>query len=333
MNDQITIITAFYDIKRESIVGAERDIAKYLEYFSFWAGLKNELIIYTDKEFKEDILNERKKHGLEHKTTIIIKEFESFEPQSLALIRNTFQNFDQTKARANPRNIECISAEYCFLMYMKVLCVCDSIQRGLGEENFMWLDFGFNHTDDFFTDKTQFNFTLINNEKMSKDKMNFFKLKDEEKDNLASIYFSMKTFIMGGLLFGNKTAWREFHKHFREALKCFASMGLMDDDQIFLLWCVRNYPQNYTLHRSYAWFDSLYEFMPKEKIKSLSIRSFETTIIFYKLAKKEIKKNLKDEKYLCLLKNMIKYFFYKFIYRKKLHIKFDYKDRGNYVEE
>lgn len=313
-NNKITIITSFFNIGREHIKGFERDNKKYLEYFSFWAGLQNELIVYTSKEFEKDIMNERKKHHLEHKTKIIIKNLEDFEPATLTLMRKTFKEFNQSKNRANAENIECVSANYCFLMYMKVLCACDVISKGLGAENLLWLDFGFNHGKDFFTDKTQFNFTLQNSDKMAKDKMNFFKLKDKEDENIARLYFTMQPFIIGGLLFGSKNAWLKFHGHYQKGIECFASMGIMDDDQLFLLWCARNYPKHYALHRCYAWFDYLCAFMPENTAKNLSINS--KTAALYKLIKKEFKENLKAKNYFRTLKNLAQYFYYKFIYKK-----------------
>ena len=153
MNDEITIVTAFYDIGRGGIKGAERDCDKYIEYFSFWAGLKNRLIIYTSDEFKDKILAVRENLGLKDKTTLIIKELQSFDKEALSKMREVLANYNQSKGRKNPLNIECVSAEYDYVMYCKPFFVCDAIEKGLTSDKMLWLDFGFNHGGSFLLKK------------------------------------------------------------------------------------------------------------------------------------------------------------------------------------
>lgn len=93
-------------------------------------------------------------------------------------------------------------------MYLKPFFVCDAIEEGLTNENIMWLDFGFNHGGEFFIDKEQFNFLLEKQNGIDNDKINFFSIKDDDRQTLASIYFSMETFIMGGLIFANYKKWQ-----------------------------------------------------------------------------------------------------------------------------
>ena len=58
IDNNITIVTAFFPLKRENWSGFERPNNKYFEYFEFWAKIQNDMIIYTDKEsskyIKED---------------------------------------------------------------------------------------------------------------------------------------------------------------------------------------------------------------------------------------------------------------------------------------
>ena len=42
---EITIITAFFDIGRDKYAVYSRSVDKYLDYFRFWAGIKNKLIV------------------------------------------------------------------------------------------------------------------------------------------------------------------------------------------------------------------------------------------------------------------------------------------------
>ncbi|EAI8140994.1 protein YibB, partial [Campylobacter jejuni] len=283
IDNEITIVTAFYDIGRKDIKNFERDNDKYLSYFEFLAGIKNKMIIYTQENIKEKILDTRKKHNLEDKTIIITKELQEFDEQGYKKIIDTFRNYDQSINRKNPNNIECISPMYCYLMYLKPFFVCDAIQRGLTDENIMWLDFGFNHGGNFFVDKDQFNFYLQKQNSIDENKINLFSIKNDDKQTLANIYFSMETFLMGGIIFAKSKNWLLFKHHMQKCIKYFTSFGIIDDDQIMLLWCARNYRKNYNIIKVYFWFDSLYHFIPQNIAKKLKINT--NQIKYYKIIK------------------------------------------------
>ncbi|MCV3456607.1 protein YibB [Campylobacter sp. CNRCH_2016_0050h] len=309
---ETTIITAFYNIGRTT-----RGNDQYLSYFDFWSGLKNHVVIYTTEDMKELILEKRKQHHLEGKTTIIVKELNEFDLQTLNKIKETFKNYNQTLHRKNPNNIECISPLYCYLMYLKPFFVCDAIERGVASENIMWLDFGFNHGDSFFINKDQFNFLLEKQENIINDKINFFSIKDQETNTIPEIYYNMEIFIIGSIFFGNKKSWFDFKQHFQECMQCFLSFNIVDDDQIMLLWCTRNYPQNYNIIRCYEWFGSLFNFIPKEIKNTILFKRKDSK--YYKLIKEEIK-NSKDKKFMLKMKMYFKYIYYKFINKKNVEL-------------
>ena len=60
----IKIVTAFYNIGRDSIKGSERAVSEYFSYFSFWSGIGNDLIVFTSKSYKDSILNIRQNSGM-----------------------------------------------------------------------------------------------------------------------------------------------------------------------------------------------------------------------------------------------------------------------------
>lgn len=311
MSDDVTIVTAFYDIGRGDIKGAERDYNKYIEYFSFWAGLKNTLIIYTSDEFKDKILSIRKNLGLENKTTLIIKELESFDKEALQKMREILAKYNQSKGRKNPLNIECVSADYDYIMYCKPFFVCDAIERGLTSHNVLWLDFGFNHGGEFFTNKNEFNFTLKLQDYASFDEkcVNFFALKDKEEAHLAEIYYSMETFLIGGIIYGKCRTWHQFRQNLSEALRAFLSFQIIDDDQILFLWCARNYPRNYHIIKTPDWFDSLSFFIPNEIRQKLSVKVVVQKP--HKILKAKMKQKITEKRYFKAFACALKYITFK----------------------
>ncbi|EJV3114841.1 protein YibB, partial [Campylobacter coli] len=302
------IVTAFYNVGRTT-----RSNEQYLSYFDFWAGVKNKVIIYTTDDMKEAILEIRKKHKLEDKTIIITKNLKEFDKENLEKIEETFSKYDQTLNRKYPKNIECNNPLYCYLVFLKPFFVVDAIEKKLTNENIIWLDFGFNHGNEFFTNKAEFNFLLEKQEIINEEKINFFSVKEEEYRNIAHVYFNMEPFIMGGLIFAKSKNWHIFKEHMKNALNAFLSFGIVDDEQTMYLWCIRNYLNNYKIIRSYEWFDALFNFIPIEIKSHLSFKRKNSK--YYKIIKEKIK-NSKNKNLIYKIQLYIKYIYYKFINKK-----------------
>ncbi|MFU9847274.1 protein YibB [Campylobacter coli] len=313
MQKEITIVTAFYNVGRTT-----RSNEQYLSYFDFWAGLKNKVIIYTTDDMKEAILEIRKKHNLEDKTIIITKDLKEFDKENFEKIQETFNNYDQSLNRKHPKNIECNNAMYCYLMYLKPFFVVDAIEKKLSSENIIWLDFGFNHRDEFFTNKAEFNFLLEKPKNINDKKINFFSIKNEEKNTIPAIYYNMEIFITGSIFYGNINSWKIFKQDFEKCLNCFLSFNIVDDDQIMLLWCTRNNPDNYKIIRTYEWFGSLLSFIPDDIKSHLTFKRKNSK--YYKTIKEEIKKDIYNKQYFKFLFQSLKYGYYKFINKKNIDL-------------
>ena len=55
MMNEITIVTAFFDIGRKNFETYPRSNENYLEYFKIWARMKNNLIVYTNVSMAEKV--------------------------------------------------------------------------------------------------------------------------------------------------------------------------------------------------------------------------------------------------------------------------------------
>ena len=92
MND-ITIVTAFFDIGREQFKGYERGNNKYINYFKFWARINNNVIIYTNADFEKEIKKIREDFGLLEKTRIVIIEnYTNFDKNLYKKITDVMNN-------------------------------------------------------------------------------------------------------------------------------------------------------------------------------------------------------------------------------------------------
>ena len=82
MNDyKITLVTAFFPINRERWKGFERSNKKYLDYFKFWARIKNDLIIYTDKKSSGYIKKVRDDFGRKNTKVIVIDDWTKIDEE------------------------------------------------------------------------------------------------------------------------------------------------------------------------------------------------------------------------------------------------------------
>ena len=90
---EITIVTAFFDIGRANWQTSKRSTNKYINYFKFWARIKNKIIIYTSPQFINEIKQIRRTFGLENKTIIIgVDNFIDFDKNLYLLIKKTMNN-------------------------------------------------------------------------------------------------------------------------------------------------------------------------------------------------------------------------------------------------
>lgn len=257
MTDSI-IVTAFYDIGRgnNNIQNLNRSNKQYLEYFSFWARLKNKLIVYVSEEFKEDVYLIRKKFGLEDQTTIIcIDDPFSLNPdiwEKMETIRNKGQwNKIRLYVDAMSNN-----PQYDYIMMMKYWFLKDAEQRTNGDNNIIWLDFGFNHGGKCYPNADEFNFYWNPQAEVG---IHVFTLHDPNKVDSISQLLLQQDCIMGAPIIVTKGYAQKLWAYIVEAMHALLSLDCYDDDQQLLLMAYRWHSNDFILHKSY-WFTGIKEF-------------------------------------------------------------------------
>lgn len=294
MQNPPILITAFYELDLAKTTPnsykAKRGVRDYLDFFSFFAGLKNMIVVYTGSEIENEILAMRKAQNLGDKTLVIKKPLSDFAPKEREIIEKTFAHYNQAIGRFDPTHPPHTSAKYDYLMYLKSFFAVDyisnHISNGGGDygaessknQNFIWFDFGFNFNGAYFTDKAQFSFALQPDsailESLKNDKIHLFSLGKIDSNHLPHILLNgTEHFLVGNIWAGNANAWRKFNARMKEALHTFASFQIMDDDQKMYLWVARNYPNECAIYEIDGWFSVLFYFIPahlREKIKVAS---------------------------------------------------------------
>lgn len=260
--DEITIVTAYFNIGREKWKGYERGDNKYVNYFDFWAKIKNNIIVYTDKNLVNKVYEIREKYGLKEKTKVIaINNLYDIDVLLYNRMKEVMENeislnFHFHKEIKRP---EAWNVEYNYVTFLKYYfvnkAVIDFNLNGLVS----WLDFGFNHGGDLgLTDTNDFNFCWQYN--FSKKIYLFAVKKIEEKRPIFDIIRNLDTYIMGGIMVAPSYMWGDFYNLARQSIISLLDCGFCDDDQTIALMAYYKNPDLFEIHNVEFWFDGIKNF-------------------------------------------------------------------------
>lgn len=255
---KITIVTAFFDIGREDFTDTSyaRNNETYMNYFEFWARIKNQMVIYTDQNSVEKIQKIRNKFGLKKETIIIpIDNIYEIEPNIYRRILkiekcntlNEFKYYD---------NAMSYKASYNYIMMLKYWCLKDAAERGLASDTLAWIDFGFNHGGKCYTVKEEFNFIW---EYDFEDFIYLFCKKDPKEVSSALSLQLMFDTVMGCLIIVPSKNSKELWELIKKAMEALLMLDCIDDDQQLLLMAYKAKPELFKIEIS-DWFMPLKEY-------------------------------------------------------------------------
>lgn len=284
---EITVVTAFFDIGREKWTGFERDNSKYVEYFKFWARMKNKLIVYTDRKTAQQVLQIRDEFGLHDRTqTVIIEDIMAIDPEAYQRMEKVSSNELTIKFRTRPTHPESYNALYNYVVYLKPYFVTDAVKRGLADGMIAWMDFGYNHGGEYYTNPLDFDFLW---EYDFSPKIHLFSVAELDDMPVFEIIRTMKTYISGGIIIAPDELWKTLQELFQQAVFNLASCGLMDDDQTLLVMAYREQPDIFELHSIENFFCVIRDFGGSH-LTAVRLKQ-------YKKSKKTAKKHWKDGRY------------------------------------
>lgn len=305
---EITLVTAYFDINRKNWSGFERDSNKYINYFKFWAKIKNRLIIFTQSQFVEELYNIRKSFGLEKQTQIVtidnpINCNKNLYIKMKKIMQNELAiNFHPYKETKRP---EVWRVDYNYITCLKFYLVNKAINDFNLKNTVAWIDFGFNHGG---------NDGLINSEDFSflwnydfSPKIHLFSYKKIDIDRpIFDIVRSLDVYIRGNIMIAPSHLWPIFYQLTNDAMLSLLRCGFCDDDQTIELMAYKEKPELFEIHDINFWYEGLSKFsnqkfmikqqeIPKNKI--YADYRYKSRIFFnsgnYQLAWKYFKKYLK----------------------------------------
>lgn len=255
-DEELTIVTAFFDVGRGEFSASSRSNDNYLEYFKGWARIRNKLIVYTDAVMAKKVMKVREDFGLKERTHIEIVE------DYIDIDRNLYEKMLQVSKDSTFLNFRYCdntcdnNAKYDFVMLLKAWCISDAVQKKLASGNIAWLDFGFNKGGAVYTDPLEFDFLWSYD--FPKDKVTLFSLKEDDHKPIFKVVQSYEVYVMGGYMIVPDHLALTFWNDIKEAMNTLLDVGFLDDDQTLLLMVSRMHSERYNVKKS-DWYMPLKE--------------------------------------------------------------------------
>ena len=241
---KIKIVTAYFDIGRADSEVSPRSNNEYIDYFRFWAGIQNEMVIYCQSDYEMQIRSIREEHGLENKTEIItVDNVFGIEPSLLARMEKiqndtSFSDFRYySKAMSN-------NAKYDYIMLMKYWFMADAARRSKEDCFIAWNDFGYNHGNAYYKNSKDFSFEW---EYDFPERINAFCLKNPDSQSLIdSLQFQCDCFIGSPIIIPKKMCEWSWN-NIKGAMEALLDIGCIDDDQHLQLMVYKKNPELYSI--------------------------------------------------------------------------------------
>ena len=254
MKDGITLVTAFFPIGRGQWGQSARTNDQYMYYFSRWAKLQNDLIVFTTPMLAERICSLRQTLSPSSTRVIAIEDPREFDPDMLDLMEQTGKAY--LPYAFYPEKAEFNNALYDYIMYCKFSCL-ERAATLASTERLAWIDFGFDHGGTFYQDESFFESTWSYSG--FKKPVSLFSLSELDDRPISQLLQTSDTYIQGDC-FTCKTSFasqlkQDATQQYLHILNC----GYIDDDQVVLLMCLRNDPEHYEALPS-DWFSQLLDY-------------------------------------------------------------------------
>lgn len=252
----ITIVTAFFDVGRGRIPARvngrpvpayqRRSNETYFEYFNMLAAMKNDMVVFTQPEFLDAVLEIREKHGLADKTEVVVYADFDFEEYygMLERMNAVMQSEEYISKIDNPELIEYWNAPYNLINYMKSHFCTHAIELGLvNTEKVAWIDFGYCRSMQTLSSNCEWDYDF------DKDKIHLFNLKDINPDRpVENIIKTGDVYIMGCHIVAGTHMWPKLKELVFGNANKLLDQNLVDDDQTIMLLSYLEKPELFELH-------------------------------------------------------------------------------------
>ncbi len=241
--NNITIVTAFYDIGRENWIYYNRDTSYYFECFERLCQLKNKIIVFSQIKFKpqfDKIISEKKSD-----LVVIYEEIFETNRDLLEKIKKSQENLQNMGGLCNdgkPPEYWC--PEYILVNYLKSYFCLSAIEQISDIDDMVsWIDFGYVKKQKQIPESKIWRYDFD-------DKIHLWNILDIPKQlNILDTIKNNTVYIQGCHIVASKSKWYYLNKLMNNQLNKLLLDSLIDDDQTLLLLSYKSNPQEFILHK------------------------------------------------------------------------------------
>ena len=250
MND-ITIVTAFYDIGREDWKYFTRKTSYYFECFERLCQLKNKIVVFSEIKFKS--LFDKIIHDIKPDLVVIYEDIFDSNKELINKIKKTQKILQKrgglTYGLTSPEHW---CPEYVLLTTLKTYFCCAAINKISEIDNIVsWIDFGYIRKEKYLPESKIWKYNFGN-------KIYLWSIRNiPQKINILEIIKNNIVYIMAGHIVASKEKWYYLNNLMNEQLDQLLSNTLIDDEQTLLLLSYMSNKKEFVLYREIIDYDNL----------------------------------------------------------------------------
>ena len=250
MND-ITIVTAFYDIGREDWKYFTRKTSYYFECFERLCQLKNKIVVFSEIKFKS--LFDKIIHDIKPDLVVIYEDIFDSNKELINKIKKTQKILQKrgglTYGLTSPEHW---CPEYVLLTTLKTYFCCAAINKISEIDNIVsWIDFGYIRKEKYLPESKIWRYNFDN-------KIYLWSIRNiPQKINILEIIKNNIVYIMAGHIVASKEKWYYLNNLMNEQLDQLLSNTLIDDEQTLLLLSYMSNKKEFVLYREIIDYDNL----------------------------------------------------------------------------
>ena len=252
MRNDVTIVTALFNIEREQMDG--RDWDEYLKWFTVTLQLKCPMTIFVTKDLADFVKEKRGKLP----TAIILQDVEEMPYYHLkGQIQEILDSEEYKKNMADPGRIECKHAMYSVIQYSKFQWIKSAIEINKHESDYyFWLDAGgsrffegYDLNKPYPSDSAMESLESMGESYLVQMNCDYYDdLYNADKLSLDYLWDN-RSYVLGSMFGGHKNALPDLCQKVEDVLTDdMIANGNVNNEQIALGYLVKEYPDDFAIY-------------------------------------------------------------------------------------
>ena len=252
MRNDVTIVTALFNIEREQMDG--RDWDEYLKWFTVTLQLKCPMTVFVTEDLVDFVKEKRGKLP----TEIIMQDVEEMPYYHLKdQIQEILDSPEYKEKMADPGRIECKYAMYSVIQYSKFQWIKQAIQSAShGSDYYFWLDAGgsrffegYDLNKPYPSDTAMESLEGMGESCLVQMNCDYYPDLFQKPELSLSYLFDNRSYVLGSLFGGHKNSVPKVCDLVEDILlNRMIKKGNMNNEQIALGYLVKKYPDEFSIY-------------------------------------------------------------------------------------